>query len=178
MGILQLTCWVVLPGFVAALPAPGMLRDVATAGLPHYPVIPPPASVAPYAKHGHRVLSCPTQGRRRLPLSACRLDSSAPPPAGPSLGRALTLAQGARRRPRRDRCDGGDHDHRAEGIEAVGRDPVNPSSTGASACNKVIASAISPPRVLRASNWPIKWPWRRVEARGMRLRSTRELDKS
>jgi hypothetical protein len=46
VGILQLTCGVPLPGFVAALPAPGMLRDAGNAGLPdsRYP---PPASVAP-----------------------------------------------------------------------------------------------------------------------------------
>ena len=156
---------------------------------PRYPSSRGPASVAPSSTSTVSASAVLPHTRTAAPpLPACRPDSSAPPPAGPWLwpcthasarstpAPAPRFARESREeRPRRDWRDGGadgDHDHRAriyacsqdesrEEREAVGREPVNPSSTGASACSKVIASAISPPRVLRTSNWA----WRRVEAR-------------
>ena len=90
MGILQLTCWVVLPGFVAALPAPGMLRDVATAGLPHSPL-----SLLPWSrlccpvKHEHRVRLCCPAPHKDGGASAARLPARF---FRATAGRSLALA--------------------------------------------------------------------------------------
>jgi hypothetical protein len=128
------------------------------------------------------------------------------PPAGPSLWPcALTLALGARRRrrlglhvraERRGQREtgategrGGAHDHRAriyacisgrEEREGVGRESFfgrRLQQLHQNGSPSYLPSSRSPQTF---SNWPIKWPWPKVEARRMRLRgrSTRELNKS
>lgn len=143
--ILKLTCWVVLPGFVAAMPAPGMMLrdDVATAGLPHCRPLSLPSRLCHPVRQARAPchLCCPA---RHEDGAAFRC-----PPAGrPSIAlavRALTPARGARRRrrprfagesrepgeakTRQVRCDGGladgDRDHRARAylrLQSSGRE--------------------------------------------------------